>query len=230
MITFDLINQGFTFVTNPKSGVTSTQHLLTNILREDFKRHDRLDSSLIVPDKQTAFIFRDPYERVVSMFFRFNRVLWTDPSGTRSAVTLNILKKYGKEEGFNFVEFLTFLRETPNNERDIHYRGQDIPDRRDYVIWTHRYYQDLLSFFDTIGYAKGRDQMAAKTAEDVIANSVKKGVNHRWGDMLGLKTFEFEKFERTGYPPYDLFLNSDTRRTIESIFVEEIEWNYRFSS
>jgi hypothetical protein len=221
MITFDVRDLKFMFVTNPKSGVTSTHHLLANILHEDFRRYDHVDANTVNENKHVAFIFRNPYERVVSMFFRFNRVLWTDPTGMRGSVTNNILKKYDKEEGFTFIDFLTYLKEMPNNERDIHYRCQDIPKKYDCLILTHRYLDDVLSCFKQIGYVKGVEVLSGKTAADVIANNVKKGESQAKEDVLILKTFEFQKFEESGYPPYDLFLNLDTQKLIENIFYEE---------
>jgi len=228
MITFDLTNQRFLFVTNPKSGVTTTHHVLANVLHEDFKRYDELGSHAIIKNKQTAFIFRNPYERAVSMFFRFNRVLWTDPTGVRGSVTTAILEKYGKEDGFDFLDFLTFLQDTRDEERDVHYRSQDIPSKYDFLILTRRYQRDMLSFFDHVGYKKGVEVLSCRTAASVIANNIKKNEeeNKEWGNVFLLKTFAFETFEESGYPPYDLFLDPVTRKLIEDIFREEVQLHH----
>src|SRR3989304_2749961 len=223
MVTFDLINQDFIIITNPKSGVTTTNNLLANILHEDFKRYDSLDSGIKTGNKRAVFVLRDPYERVVSMFFRFNRVSWTDHTGVRGEVSKKILRKYRKEGGFNFLDFLTYLKETPNDNRDIHYRCQDIPEKYDFLVLTHRYFEDILKFFKKIGNQKGVEILSPKTADEIIANSVKKSDVKEWENMVELKTFEFEKFEKTGFPPYALFLNSETRKLIEDTFKKEIQ-------
>lgn len=223
MVTFHLINQDVIIVTNPKSGVTTTNNLLANILHEDFKRYDSLDSNIEGRNKRVVFVLRDPYERVVSMFFRFNRVLWTDLTGVRGEITKQILRKYRKEDGFNFHDFLTYLKDFPNDKRDIHYRCQDIPEKYDFLVLTHRYFEDILIFFKEIGYQKGVEILSQKTADEIIANSVKKSNVKEWENMSELKTFEFEKFEKTGFPPYAYFLNSETRKLIEDIFKDEIQ-------
>ena len=51
MVTFDLITQEFIIVTNPNSGVTTTNNLLANMLHEDFKRYDNLCSNLSQNDR-----------------------------------------------------------------------------------------------------------------------------------------------------------------------------------
>lgn len=164
------------------------------------------------------------------MFFRFNRVLWTDPSGERGMVTREILRQFRKEDGFTFMDFLVYLKSTPNNERDIHYRSQDIPAIYDHLIRTDGYFEDVLVFFGKVGYERGVQMLSDKTSQDIIANSVKKGRNIAWGDVSGLRTFDFEKFETSGYPPYDLFLHQEARKAIEEIFREEIAWYCQFSS
>lgn len=223
MVTFDLINQNLVIITNPKSGVTTTNNLLADILHEDFRRYDSLDSKIIIQNKRAAFVFRNPYERVVSMFFRFNRVLWTDPTGVRGNVTKEILKRYRKKDGFNFPDFLTYLKETPNDKRDIHYRSQDIPERYDRLILTDRYFEGMLIFFREVGYSKAIEKLSEISAEEIIANKIKKSDVKEWEDVLRLRTYDYEKFEKPGYPPYSLYFNSETVRAIDDIFHNEVQ-------
>ena len=230
MILYKVKKLNMVIATNPKSGVTSTANLLEKLqvsfVRKDLYNKD-LVSKFISEFENVALVFRNPYERAVSMYIRFCSTL-NNPDKRKKDQAKNILKQLNRnEDDVSFVDFLEYLDQTSIQNRDIHYRPQELIYSTHCLVRTENFKEDMRHFFVSSGFDYGSKELLKLEAEDLVKNRCSKVRSKPGGDLSDTGSGEILKYSEIGFPEVDSFLNNKTMGLIKNLFSEEIEYVVR---
>lgn len=227
MIVYELKEISTLFITNPKAGVTITNSLI-QALDIKFKRKDIIHQKIDLDSyKRAIFIFRDPYQRTVSMFLRFCNTLKSNEHHKKEeSEELNRLMG-NPQAGLTFNVFLDYLNSTDDHERNIHYRTQRIPTRYTHLIRTHNYKDDLYKIFQDdrrSASLMGADKIDFSSLESNPASANRLPYSEDFSNMPSrILANEYKK----AYPTAESFINKKNLPIIEAVFSEEIEFALR---
>lgn len=231
MILYTLDGLGISIATNPKSGVTYSNSLLqamnvdynrSNILYsknpKDSKKLDKTDWT------KTIFVFRDPYQRSVSMYLRLCNTLRSKEEHKKKE-TKDLLKKLElADTGITFNQFLEFIAETPDNERNVHYRKQDIPPQYANLVRTHKFKQDILFASKNTNFQSISEKLINIDFNAMNKNPASKKRTTHSEDLSNMTSINLIKSFKGNYPTAESFLNEENISKIREIFKEEIEF------
>lgn len=172
--------------------------------------------------EESAFVFRDPYHRAVSMYLRFCETTESRNAKKRER-TNKILRELGKEsEGITFLEFLRYLRDTPEERRDIHYLPQAKPDHPGFLIRAEQLIPGLVQYFGLKGIAVGSATKMKKWSR-LAAKNVDQSAND--ADTIELLISDIQQLRHTKGPPAcESFLDQRNRKLIEEVFREDVDF------
>lgn len=228
MILFELEELDILFATNPKSGVTSTNHIL-NVMDVKYRFYGIENPGEINPgsSENIIFVFRDPYQRTVSMFLRFCNTLKSKDERRKKESESLIQLIAGSGVGVTFNQFLGYLSATSELERNLHYRKQDIPKNYKYLIRTHQYKDDFLIAGEALRNPEFSLKIANVNFEAIKSNPSSSTRISCTEDLSCIPSNDLLDKYKNGYPLADSFLNKKNISVIDSVFSEEIEFAKR---
>ena len=222
LLLYKLKNKDISIAVNPKSGVSFTRNLLKKAnLDYQIKR---IKPSQTKNFKSTFFVFRNPYNRSVSMYLRLCNLLGGSRGELEEYISKKIIYKSGYKNGISFNQFLEFISNTKESLRDIHYHPQYKPFSFKAIINTENYFEDLLK---NLEYIDKDTYMILKSIDVSQISKNRCAINeiNQNKDLSNISSNLIIKYAQdNSFPIKDNFLNYENLKLIENIFRNDINF------